>query len=71
MDFSLTLIESILAFIIATFGSALQGTIGFGLGLIGVPLLVMLNPAYVPGPVLLSALCLTVLIAQRERHAIS
>jgi len=71
MDFPLTLTESILAFVIATFGSALQGTIGFGLGLIGVPLLVMLNPVYVPGPVLLSALFLSVLIAHRERYAIS
>ncbi len=70
MNFPLTLTESILAFVIATIGSTLQGTIGFGLGLIGVPLLVMLNPVYVPGPVLLSALCLTALIAQRERHAI-
>jgi len=71
MDFPLTLTESILALVITTFGSALQGTIGFGLGLIGVPLLVILNPVYVPGPVLLSALCLTILISRREQHAIS
>ncbi|HZX10163.1 MAG TPA: sulfite exporter TauE/SafE family protein, partial [Acidobacteriota bacterium] len=70
MDFPLTLVESILAFLITTCGAALQGSIGFGLGLIGVPLLVMLNPIFVPGPVLLSALCLTVLIARRERQAI-
>ncbi|MFO7979483.1 MAG: sulfite exporter TauE/SafE family protein [Candidatus Aminicenantes bacterium] len=70
MDFPLTLVESILAFLITTCGAALQGSIGFGLGLIGVPLLVILNPIFVPGPVLLSALCLTLLIACRERHTI-
>ncbi|MFW6123993.1 MAG: sulfite exporter TauE/SafE family protein [Acidobacteriota bacterium] len=70
MDFPLTFIESLLAFFIATGGALLQGSIGFGLGLIGVPLLVMLNPIFVPGPVLLSALSLTTLMAHRERHTI-
>jgi len=71
MDFPLSFIESLIAFFIATIGSALQGSIGFGLGLIGVPLLVILNPVFVPGPILLSALFLTILIAWRERYAIS
>jgi len=70
MDFPINLIQSILAFAITTCGAALQGSIGFGLGLIGVPLLVLVNPIFIPGPVLLSALCLTLLIAHRERHTI-
>lgn len=60
----------ILAFFIATFGALLQGSVGFGLGLIGVPLLVLIDPVYVPGPVLLAALCLNLLIFLREHHAI-
>ncbi len=70
MDFPLTLFESLTAFVIATCGAVLQGSLGFGLGLIGVPLLVILNPIFVPGPVLLSALCLTILMTVRERYAI-
>jgi hypothetical protein len=70
MEFPLSVVECLLSFFIATCGSTLQGSIGFGLGLIGVPLLVMLNPVFVPGPVLLSALVLTLLIAHRERHDI-
>jgi uncharacterized membrane protein YfcA len=44
--------------------------VGFGLGLISVPLLVLINPVYVPGPVLLAAFFLNLLIFLRERHAI-
>jgi len=60
----------IIAFFITTIGATLQGSIGFGLGLIGVPLLVLLDPVFVPGPLLLAALCLTLLIALREHQAV-
>lgn len=70
MDFPLDLFSSIMAFGIATIGAALQGSIGFGLGLIGVPLLVLINPVFIPGPLLLAALMLTLLISYREHHAI-
>jgi len=60
----------IMAFFIATFGALLQGSVGFGLGLIGVPLLVLIDPVYVPGPVLLAAFFLNLLIFLRDRHAI-
>jgi len=70
MNFPITFLESLSAFAVCTGGATLQGSIGFGLGLIGVPLLIIINPIFVPGPVLLSALCLTILIAHRERHTI-
>jgi uncharacterized membrane protein YfcA len=60
----------ILAFLIATFGALLQGSVGFGLGLLSVPLLVLIDPAYVPGPVLLAAFFLNLFIFLRERYAI-
>jgi uncharacterized membrane protein YfcA len=54
--------------ILAT-GSAIQGSVGFGLGVFGAPLLTLLDPRLVPGPILLDALLLTVLVAVREwRH---
>lgn len=70
MDFPLNLLDALLACGIAFLGSTLQGSIGFGLGLIGVPLLVLIDPTFVPGPLLLSALMLTLLIAYREHRAI-
>jgi uncharacterized membrane protein YfcA len=60
----------IFAFIISSCGALLQGSVGFGLGLIGVPLLVLIDPVYVPGPVLFAAFFLNLLIFLRERHAI-
>jgi len=71
MNFPVDLLTSVLAFAIALLGATLQGSIGFGLGLIGVPLLVILDPTFVPGPVLLVALCLTTLISVREHRAIN
>ncbi|NOR14360.1 MAG: TSUP family transporter [Candidatus Aminicenantes bacterium] len=71
MDFPVEYLDALLAFFITTLGATLQGSIGFGLGLISVPLLVLLDPKFVPGPVLLAALCLTLLLAYREHHAIN
>ncbi len=71
MNFPLGLVNSILAFSIAFLGATLQGSIGFGLGLIGVPLLALLNPIFIPGPLLLAALSLTLLISYRERSSVS
>jgi len=51
-------------------GAALQGSIGFGLGLMAAPLLVLIEPRLVPAPLLLASGVLTVLLTHRERHAI-
>lgn len=53
--------------IVAT-GAVLQGSIGFGLGVFSVPLLLLVAPATVPGPLLASSLVLTVLLTHRERR---
>ena len=60
----------ILAECIVCIGTILQSGIGFGLGPFAVPLLVMLNPRLVPGPLLLDALILTLLMSYREFHAL-
>jgi uncharacterized membrane protein YfcA len=51
--------------IIAT-GAAVQGSVGFGLGVLGAPLLALIDPRLVPGPLLLDALLLTFMVAVRE-----
>jgi uncharacterized membrane protein YfcA len=48
-------------------GSLLQGAVGFGLSLIAAPLVMLIDPTLVPGPLLLAALVLPVLTAQRDR----
>jgi uncharacterized membrane protein YfcA len=51
-------------------GATVQGSVGIGLGFVSVPLLVLINPEFVPGPLLLAALILTISIAARDRQAI-
>ena len=52
------------------FGATLQGSIGFGMGLLASPILILIDPRFVPGPILLSTTVLTVLLVYRERTAI-
>ena len=51
-------------------GAVLQGSIGFGLGLFAVPLLLLLDTRLVPAPLLLASGVLTILLTHRERHGI-
>lgn len=52
-------------------GAAIQGCVGFGFALVSAPILLILNPAFVPGPLLATGLVLTLLIARREVHAVN
>lgn len=47
-------------------GACAQGSFGFGLGLIAAPVLALTDERFVPGPLLIVALVLTVLVAARE-----
>lgn len=60
----------LLAGLVVTVGATLQGSVGFGLGLFSVPLLVLIDPRFVPGPLLFSSIALTVLLTHRERGAV-
>lgn len=66
----MTLLEWLLAEVVVVVGSVLQGAVGFGLGLLAAPFLVILDPSLVPGPVLAAALFLSILVALREHEAI-
>ena len=48
-------------------GGALHGSMGFGIGLVAGPLLVLIDPELIPGPMLCSAVLLTVMITVRDR----
>ena len=52
------------------FGAAVQGAVGFGMALVAAPLLVLIRPELVPGPLLINGLALTLLVARRERDSI-
>lgn len=66
----MSLIDFLLATTAVLLGAVVQGTIGFGLGLFAAPLLIMIDPRLVPGPILVSSAVLTILLARREWHAV-
>ena len=47
-------------------GAVVQGSIGFGLNLIAAPVLALVDPDLVPGPAIVLAFVLTLLVAGRE-----
>jgi uncharacterized membrane protein YfcA len=51
-------------------GACLQGSLGFGLGLVAAPVLALLDPTLVPTVILGMGVPLTYLVAWRERRAI-
>jgi uncharacterized protein len=64
------IVEYLFPALIVAIGSAIQGSFGFGLGLVAAPILVLVDPAYAPAPMLTNGLVLTAMIAYRERRAI-
>ena len=55
---------------VVTLAACVQGCIGFGMALIAAPILVLVDPALVPGPLMASGLLLVSLVALRDRaHA--
>lgn len=51
-------------------GATVQGSIGFGLNVVAAPLLVLIDTRLVPGPALVAAFVLSVLIGARDRGGI-
>lgn len=64
------MIELVLVNLILLIGACLQGLLGFGLGFFSAPLLFLLAPQYVPGPMILNALLLTLLMSIRNHRAL-
>jgi uncharacterized membrane protein YfcA len=70
MDINVDLNSLVYVFVASTLGATLQGSLGLGLGFVAVPLLAIIDPRYLPGPLILAALVLTLLLAYREHEAI-
>jgi uncharacterized protein len=56
------------AVVVIALTSAVHGAVGFGMNLLAVPVLVVLDPTFVPGPAVAAGLVLSVLVAGRERE---
>ncbi len=62
--------DIVLVYFILIIGACLQCVIGFGLGLLCVPILYWLMPELVPAPMILNALLITALLTVKHRGAI-
>jgi len=58
----------LVATLLAAVAACVQGTIGFGLALTSAPLLALIDPAFVPGPLLVASAPLAVAALLRERE---
>ena len=63
----MTFLEIIAGAVVYAFGCTLQGILGFGANLLAVPILALINPDFVPGPILLINPVLSGLFSIRER----
>ncbi|MCM1984870.1 sulfite exporter TauE/SafE family protein [Lyngbya confervoides] len=62
--------EVLLAIAIVTVGATVQSAVGFGLGLVAAPLLLLIDPRLVPAPLMTAGVLLTVLMGYRDRQGI-
>jgi hypothetical protein len=63
-------VDIVAAILIVGVGAALQASTGMGMALFAVPLLVLLNPVLVPGPLLCAVMVLSATVAWRARGTI-
>ena len=66
VDVPITPTEAVLAASVLVVASAVQGSVGFGAALLAAPVLLLIHPAFAPGPILVSNLVLTLLVVRRE-----
>src|SRR5437868_13062539 len=63
-----TPIELATALGLVVIGAVVQGSIGFGLAAVVAPVLLLVNKIFLPGPMLVTSMLLTLLIAWRDRE---
>jgi uncharacterized membrane protein YfcA len=66
----MTLVQIVVIFAIMGIGAALQGSVGYGMGLIASPILILISPRLIPGPFALAATLLISLMIIREKQAL-
>lgn len=66
----LALDQILLANLVVLAGACLQGVVGYGIGTLSAPLLFLISPLLVPGPLTLNATLLTVMMLMRNRAAV-
>ena len=66
----MSLFDTLVVVVCGAVGFTLQGAVGFGMGILGSPILILIDSRLVPGPVLASSMVFTLFLTLRERRAI-
>lgn len=66
----MSLVEYLIAIGIVAIGATIQGSLGFGLGLVAAPVLALINGELIPGPLLLVGLAVATSVFIRERGSV-
>jgi len=61
----------LIALVVLAIGACVHGSVGFGMNLLAAPLLGAIDPHFIPGPLLVATLLLTILVLIREHQAVS
>ena len=56
----------LLALLAMALGGVIQASVGLGFALIAIPLIALIEPAFIPGPIILAGMVMVVLIAGRN-----
>ncbi len=64
-------VEIAIASLLVAIGSLLQGALGFGLAIFAAPLLFLIEPAFIPAPVLCVAMVISAIIVWRNRAGLA
>jgi uncharacterized protein len=62
-------LDLVIVALVMLVGALIQGGVGFGMNLLAAPLFALVEPDLIPGPLLLAAVSLTILVARRDRAA--
>ena len=68
--FLTTPLQLLLLTLVMTMGAALQGSAGYGMALLVSPILLLIDPTLIPGPLISAAFLLTILMLIREKQSI-
>jgi uncharacterized membrane protein YfcA len=63
-------LDTVIVILCGAVGFTLQGAVGFGMGMLGSPILILIDTRLVPGPVLASTMVFTAMMTLREHRAI-
>lgn len=58
------------AFVVLFLGATVQGSVGMGMGVLATPIMILIDPRFVPGPFILSTFSLGLPMIYRERESI-